>query len=165
MRRVNEWANERVNHIMFERVNTPCDLLCHCHPYRILCIKWDTKISNNANTDDGNWAITHVHLRSGNLPDWYIYISVPDTISITFIQENIDPAMFFEFLVVRMVQGVVLRMDHYTRASTPVAKWGNSLKWHIYCLMSPEIIFIAFLRVSDQFEHFLHFLNYLLWDT
>ena len=33
-------------------------------------------------------------------------------------------------------QGVMQKMDHYTRAFTLVAKWGNSPGWHIYTCIS-----------------------------
>ena len=55
----------------------------------------------------------------------------------------------------------VLRLGHYTRAFTLVAKWWKTQEWDMFNIChSGDNFVIAFLHVSDQLEQFMHFFYY-----
>ena len=91
------------------------------------------------------WLIFNIHIYI-YVCTWYIY-----NISLLHLRKH-QPCDAFHVLAGRMV----LRMGHYTCAFTLVAIWENSPEWHI---------FLAFLYVSDYFEHFWYINIFLLWDT
>ena len=90
----------------------------------------------------------------GNSPEKHnfeIHIDIYYIIQyLSFSPEKTLTLRCYSVLAGRMIKGSVLKIGHYTRRFTLVAKWGNSPQWSF----QRHVISVVFLHVSDHWNTF-----------
>ena len=83
---------------------------------------------------------------------WYLYIRIKDIMQYQSLSsKKAITGQCFSGFCLAALSSVVLKMGHYTRAFTLVAKLDIPPQWHL------GNFFIAFLHVTDHFQHFVLF--------